>query len=387
MEHHTYAKSGSKTWTIEQKRSLVTKCINSDYLFKSPSLRSDRAWKTFKETAQIGDFNENELRQQWQALVHDYRVEKKGISTPINSQIIASLNKKWEFFGEMHKFMMKKNDHHSYAQNAENDQKAQSKIVPQNPKTPKKVVEVSPFDFYPKTVSPNKQERKQDNSKDDEGVKGFVTPTKIYTENDGEVNQDDIPAPSFPGWDGTKLRQPQSTEYNNAENLSDDCAVEVVFPPELYPKPPKKVVEVVPFVPNPKTPTKVPNINTENDGEVNQDDTPTPPELERMQLSQSVENNNQNNSCSVQPKDSKSRKRPAGKELSERDKYYRHRRRYNRSKEKLVKALGQAVIVILREVAQRLGAQTEMQDLEELFASDSEPSPIDSCYDEDSDQD
>ncbi|EDW26423.1 GL12990 [Drosophila persimilis] len=45
MEHHTYAKSDAKSWTVEQTRRLVTKRINADHMFKKPSLRNEREWK------------------------------------------------------------------------------------------------------------------------------------------------------------------------------------------------------------------------------------------------------------------------------------------------------------------------------------------------------
>ncbi|XP_026846442.1 uncharacterized protein LOC6597446 [Drosophila persimilis] len=169
MEHHTYAKSDAKSWTVEQTRRLVTKRINADHMFKKPSLRNEREWKAFKEMAKIDDFDWKELRNQWQALLQVYRINRNGISAPITNQIIVAINKKWEFFGEIHQYMIKKNDHHSYAQNATNDLNAQSKvtkqvtknvtievapeIVPPSPKTPKNVVEVTQLMFILRRIS------------------------------------------------------------------------------------------------------------------------------------------------------------------------------------------------------------------------------------------
>ncbi|XP_034669446.1 uncharacterized protein LOC117902280 [Drosophila subobscura] len=357
MEHHTYAKSGLKIWTIEQKRSLVKKRINADYLFNKPSLRGDRPWKTFKEMAQIGDFSEHALRQQWQALVYAYRTEKEGISSPINDLVIKSLNKKWEFFGEIHRFMIKKNDHHSYAQKEPNERL------------------VEPILRCPEA-------------------------TKV-------------------------VAKAQSTAENNAENSSDDDGLEVITP-EPYPAALKKMFEddpwhpvpttlekvliVDPREPHPKTPKKVypkeqndkkeadeieencpvlKRIESENYGKVTTHGHPIPKyRYVWVQYGGPVEDNQTENvNNSAQPKARKSHKRRAGKVLSEKDKYYRHRRRFEQRLEKRLKGFGKAVSVILNHVATNLGAQTEMPDLGTLFDSDSMPSSSsDSSADEDSEQ-
>ncbi|XP_002134297.2 uncharacterized protein [Drosophila pseudoobscura] len=336
MEHHTYTKSDSKSWTVEQTRRLVTKRISADHMFKKPSLRSDRDWKAFKETAKIDDFDGKELRNKWQALLQVYLNMRNGISAPITNQIIAAINEKWEFFGEIHQFMIKKNDHHSYAQNATNDLNAQSKvtkqvtknvtievapeIVPPSPKTPKMVVQIKteigedandngvevvvapePFVFIPETAK-NVPPNQQDNAKEVEGEKGFIAPTKNKTTNR--------------------------------------------------------------FL--------------------------TPPIGERGPLSQSLPPtpSDDYNKTSAEPKARKSRKRPAEEELCENHKYCRHRCRYFQLMEKHLIALGRAVSKIVIPLATFLDVEIEVTGLEEFFAADSEPSQVgsDSSTEEDSDQ-
>ncbi|XP_022209075.2 uncharacterized protein LOC111065280 [Drosophila obscura] len=346
MEHHTYAKSGLKIWTIEQKRSLVKKRINADYLFNKPSLRGDRPWKTFKEMAQIGDFSEHALRQQWQALVFDYRTEKEGITSPINDLVVKSLNEKWEFFGEIHRFMIKKNDHHSYAQKEPNPNVRAAHVTATSPP-------YSPILRCP---------------------------------------------------DAAKVvAKAQSTAENNAENSSDDDGLEIIAP-EAYPtNASKKLLEVDPRTSKKMHPKEQndkekvdgvkevcisPNkIKTEKNDEVNEDDIPNPPYVWPEQSGPSENNQNENDNNSAQPKARKSRKRRgSGKVLSEKDKYYKHRRRLDHRMEKRLNGLGLAVSVILKHFASNLKAQCEMPDLGKLFDPDSEPSSSSgSSTDEDSD--
>ncbi|XP_064555435.1 uncharacterized protein LOC135440277 [Drosophila montana] len=117
MDHHTYAKSGSKKWSVEEKRLLVTKRIEAEDLFSKYSSKQAEPWKKFKDMAKIGDYSERALRKQWLNMVQRYRVQKSNMqATPLNKQCIDVLNEEWEFFGEIHAYMNQKTtDLHSYA--------------------------------------------------------------------------------------------------------------------------------------------------------------------------------------------------------------------------------------------------------------------------------
>lgn len=67
--------------------------------------------------AKIGDHSERALRKQWLNMVQHYRIQKSNMRvTPLNKQCIDVLNKEWEFFGEIHTYMTQRTtDLHSYA--------------------------------------------------------------------------------------------------------------------------------------------------------------------------------------------------------------------------------------------------------------------------------
>ncbi|XP_034472189.1 uncharacterized protein LOC117779934 isoform X2 [Drosophila innubila] len=117
MEHHTYAKSGSKKWSAEEKRLLVTKRIEAEDLFSKYSSKQAEPWKKFKNMAKIGDYSERALRKQWLNMVQRYRIQKSTLQvTPLNKQCIDVLNEEWEYFGEIHAYMTQRTtDLHSYA--------------------------------------------------------------------------------------------------------------------------------------------------------------------------------------------------------------------------------------------------------------------------------
>ncbi|KAH8342238.1 hypothetical protein KR059_010172 [Drosophila kikkawai] len=117
MDHHTYAKSGSKKWSAEEKRQLVVQRIAADELFSKYSPKHAEPWKKFKDMAKIGDFSEIALRKQWFSMVQRYRVHKANtVSGTLNKQKIDDMNKEWEFFGLIHAYMNQKTaDLHSYA--------------------------------------------------------------------------------------------------------------------------------------------------------------------------------------------------------------------------------------------------------------------------------
>ncbi|EDV95175.1 uncharacterized protein LOC6569548 [Drosophila grimshawi] len=117
MDHHTYAKSGSKKWSVEEKRLLVTKRIEAEDLFSKYSSKQAEPWKKFKDMAKIGDYSERALRKQWLNMVQRYRVQKSTMQvTLLSKQCIDVLNEEWEYFGEIHAYMNQKTtDLHSYA--------------------------------------------------------------------------------------------------------------------------------------------------------------------------------------------------------------------------------------------------------------------------------
>ncbi|XP_016937059.2 uncharacterized protein [Drosophila suzukii] len=117
MDHHTYAKSGSKKWTADEKRDLVAQRIAADELFSRYSPKHAEPWKKFKDMAKIGDFSEIALRKQWFSMVQRYRIHKANtLGAPLTKQSIEELNKEWEFFGPIHAYMNQKTaDLHSYA--------------------------------------------------------------------------------------------------------------------------------------------------------------------------------------------------------------------------------------------------------------------------------
>lgn len=76
-----------------------------------------RYHRKFKDIAKIGDHSERALRKQWLNMVQHYRIQKSNMRvTPLNKQCIDVLNKEWEFFGEIHTYMTQRTtDLHSYA--------------------------------------------------------------------------------------------------------------------------------------------------------------------------------------------------------------------------------------------------------------------------------
>ncbi|XP_017852526.1 uncharacterized protein LOC108606685 isoform X2 [Drosophila busckii] len=117
MDHHTYAKSGSKKWTAHEKRLLVTKRIECEEFFAKYSSKQMAPWKKFRDMARIGDYSERALRRQWLNMVQLYRIQKsKMAALPLSKECIDELNEEWEFFGDIHAYMNQKtNDLHSYA--------------------------------------------------------------------------------------------------------------------------------------------------------------------------------------------------------------------------------------------------------------------------------
>lgn len=67
--------------------------------------------------AKIGDYSERALRKQWLNMVQRYRIQKSTLQvTPLNKQCIDVLNEEWEYFGEIHAYMTQRTtDLHSYA--------------------------------------------------------------------------------------------------------------------------------------------------------------------------------------------------------------------------------------------------------------------------------
>ncbi|KAH8244593.1 hypothetical protein KR038_001575, partial [Drosophila bunnanda] len=117
MDHHTYAKSGSKKWSAEEKRQLVLQRIAADELFSKYSPKHPEPWKKFKDMAKIGDFSEIALRKQWFSMVQRYRVHKANTEPgALTKEKVDEINKEWEFFGLIHTYMNQKTaDLHSYA--------------------------------------------------------------------------------------------------------------------------------------------------------------------------------------------------------------------------------------------------------------------------------
>ncbi|KAH8366939.1 hypothetical protein KR200_005371 [Drosophila serrata] len=117
MDHHTYAKSGSKKWSAEEKHQLVEQRIAADELFSKYSPKHAEPWKKFKDMAKIGEFSEIALRKQWFSMVQRYRVHKANTEPgSLTKEKIEEINKEWEFFGLIHAYMNQKTaDLHSYA--------------------------------------------------------------------------------------------------------------------------------------------------------------------------------------------------------------------------------------------------------------------------------
>lgn len=119
MELHSYAKRRtSKKWTIEQKRKLVEARIAHDAWFTSkPS--SVVPWKNVLIVAKLDDFNVFFVRKQWSNMLTRYKQYKQtrlGSTKPIDAESIRRINQEWEFFEPIHTFMTRKTTNlHSYA--------------------------------------------------------------------------------------------------------------------------------------------------------------------------------------------------------------------------------------------------------------------------------
>ncbi|KAM7346485.1 uncharacterized protein ACRADG_006397 [Cochliomyia hominivorax] len=121
MELHSYAKRRtSKKWTIEQKRKLVEARIAHDAWFTNkPS--SVVPWKNILIAANLDDFNVFFVRKQWSNMLARYKQYKQTrlgniASKTIDAELIKRINQEWEFFEPIHKFMTRKTTNlHSYA--------------------------------------------------------------------------------------------------------------------------------------------------------------------------------------------------------------------------------------------------------------------------------
>ncbi|XP_067639294.1 uncharacterized protein [Eurosta solidaginis] len=122
MELHSYAKRKvAKKWSIEQKRKLVEARIANDGLFTSKPTASVAPWKKVLSLAKLDDYNVFFVRKQWSNMVNKYKQYKQNRLDPLpnganDPEEIRKLTEEWEFFQPIHYFMLHKTTNlHSYA--------------------------------------------------------------------------------------------------------------------------------------------------------------------------------------------------------------------------------------------------------------------------------
>lgn len=122
MELHSYAKRKVvKKWSIDQKRQLVEARINHDGLFTNKATTSVAPWKRILTLAKLDDYNVYFVRKQWSNMVNKYKQYKLNRLDVIpngthDSEEIQKITQEWEFFEPIHRFMSYKTTNlHSYA--------------------------------------------------------------------------------------------------------------------------------------------------------------------------------------------------------------------------------------------------------------------------------
>ncbi|XP_011177422.1 uncharacterized protein LOC105208993 [Zeugodacus cucurbitae] len=122
MELHSYAKRKvAKKWSIDQKRQLVEARINHDGLFTNKPTTSVAPWKKILSLAKLDDYNVFFVRKQWSNMVNKYKQYKSNRLDVIpngahDPEEIQKITQEWEFFEPIHRFMSYKTTNlHSYA--------------------------------------------------------------------------------------------------------------------------------------------------------------------------------------------------------------------------------------------------------------------------------
>ncbi|XP_017872309.1 PREDICTED: uncharacterized protein LOC108619976 [Drosophila arizonae] len=338
MEHHTYAKSGSKKWSVEEKRQLVTKRIEAEDLFSKYSSKQTEPWKKFKDMAKIGDYSERALRKQWLNMVQRYRIQKSNMQvTPLNKQCIDVLNEEWEFFGEIHAYMNQKTtDLHSYALKEPNVQEQPHPDTHSHSQSPNHLAirgVVNDHNFGPLTGAKPFQKRYQ------MGATPVDRPTPQDQQDDqlpqGSCNEQRYSHFSVTTGDDSTLDLFTDSDSQESSQPSDPVAVEVSDLSEVEsllasPLPAKSASDIC----EPNTVEQLPTSYETASGSMPLDE--QPPATKSASWSGSA-------SAGKKPATAQ-RKR---KVLSEKEKYYRHRRRYEHRMERrlggLCKVAGQVL--------------------------------------------
>ncbi|XP_054727251.1 uncharacterized protein LOC129236953 [Anastrepha obliqua] len=122
MELHSYAKRKvPKKWSTDQKRQLVETRINHDELFTNKPTASVAPWKKIVSLAKLDDYNVFFVRKQWSNMVNKYKQYKQNRLDVIpngthDAEEIEKVTQEWEFFEPIHRFMSHKTTNlHSYA--------------------------------------------------------------------------------------------------------------------------------------------------------------------------------------------------------------------------------------------------------------------------------
>ncbi|XP_036319409.1 uncharacterized protein LOC118733884 [Rhagoletis pomonella] len=121
MELHSYAKRKvAKKWSTDQKRQLVEARIGHDGLFTNMPTASVAPWKKIVSLAKLDDYNVFFVRKQWSNMVNKYKQYKQNrldiIPNGSQDEEIEKITQEWEFFEPIHRFMSHKTTNlHSYA--------------------------------------------------------------------------------------------------------------------------------------------------------------------------------------------------------------------------------------------------------------------------------
>lgn len=294
--------------------------------------------RKFKDMAKIGDYSERALRKQWLNMVQRYRIQKSNMQvTPLNKQCIDVLNEEWEFFGEIHAYMNQKTtDLHSYALKEPNVQE-QSLSPSQSPNNLAIRGVVNDHNFgsliakqfqrefrlEPVAVEQAAPHAQQDELARSSADQGY---TRFNAETGG-----DSPLDLFTDSDSEESSQP-----------SDPVAVEV-----------SDLSEVESLLASPLPAKSASDICETNTGDTGGEQLPASFETasgsipldDQQQAAKSASWSGSASLIEQQPAANRPTAHRKRKALSEKDKYYRHRRRYEHRMERrlggLCKVAGQ----------------------------------------------
>lgn len=176
--------------------------------------------------AKIGDHSERALRKQWLNMVQHYRIQKSNMrEKPLNKQCIDVLNKEWEFFGEIHTYMTQRTtDLHSYALKEPNMDQSNNNVAMRALVNDHSFAECSSKPSIARStknttdpVSPGRTESPSTPVAD----KPETSESILQQQSDAVITAELSPAYSFTDWDSQESSEPSDPVAVELSDLSE----------------------------------------------------------------------------------------------------------------------------------------------------------------------